>query len=89
MNKLFLIVFSQEIDREELTKYFETIPDIGFWFYNLPYSLFFRADISADQIAELIKKKFGETPNFIITEIDYRKADLSGWIPDDHGKYFF
>lgn len=88
MIKLYLILFSSDIKREELTKFFDINPQvINFWFYNLPSSVFIKSTLSASQLQAFILGKFGNTPSLFIIEVN-SQTNYSGWIDKDHLQYF-
>lgn len=88
MDKLYLIVFSTELNREALTSYFDIHPEaISFWFYNLPSSVFVRSNYSAQQLQSFIQNRFGTVPNLFVIELQ-KDANFTGWIPSEHLKYF-
>ena len=88
MIKLYLIVIASDIDREELTKFFDQNPiPINFWFYNLPSSVFVKSPWTAQQLQNLIQSKFGKGPAMMIVELN-SNTNYAGWIDKDHHKYF-
>ncbi len=83
MGKLFLLVFNYEINRDELTKFFDLRSEIIFWFYNLPNSIFIRSNLGSKELSELVESKTG-FKNHIVVEV----AGFWGRLPQEHWKYF-
>jgi len=80
--KLFLIVFSKKVDRDDVTAIFDGRSD-SFWFYNLPNSIFLKSTLSSKEIYNLIEEGIGSERCFI-TEV----KNHWGRLPKDHWKYF-
>jgi hypothetical protein len=83
MVKLYIIIFSIDIDREQLIKYLETISGINFWFYNLPNSVFIKSTLDSKNISGLIESRFGLKNHVVIQMESYW-----GRVANDHVKYF-
>ncbi len=79
----FLVIFSEAVNRDELTKYLDKRPEIEFWFYNLPNSIFIKTQLSAKQLSELIESQFGQQTHFVA-----RISDSYGRLPPDHWPHF-
>jgi len=88
MIKLYLILFSADLNREELTKFFDQNPAaINFWFYNMPSSIFVKSFWSAFQLQEFILNKFGRAVSVLVVELN-SNTNYAGWLNKDHHKYF-
>jgi hypothetical protein len=86
--KLYLILFTVDLNRVELTKFLDQNPvAINFWFYNLPSSVFVKSPWTAVQLQELIQSKFGKTPSMLIVELN-SDTNYAGWITKDHHPHF-
>ena len=84
MNKTYLILLSTDYDRDKVKAFFDQHPSVSFWFFNLPYSIFLRTTMSAQQVSQLLTTHFGENRHFV-TEVT---ANRWGILPKNHWKYF-
>jgi len=81
MNKIYLIVLSTDYDRDNVVKFLDEHSDkVSFWFISLPYSIFAKSTLSAEELYTLITAKFGENLIFI-TEL---KGNFKGRLPKDN-----
>lgn len=85
MNRLYLISFSPEYDRDKLTTFFDTQGWVIFWFYNLPNSVFVASPKSSQEIYNIIVSRFGEHQIFINEVVANRHF---GRLPTEHWKFF-
>ena len=82
MKKLYLLVFGQNIEREELTSFLSSVHDCGPWFYSIPNSVFVYSLLNAEELYACVAKHFHEHGNMFVTEVPYHNSQ--GWIPDRH-----
>jgi len=68
MNVTFLIVYSSQIDRDELIKYIETLPGHKLWFYTLPNSVFVNSSLGVKELSDYIHKKY-KVESFLVTQL--------------------
>jgi len=68
MIKLYVLVLSSAYNKDEVSKFLDTKPEINFWFSSLPSSIFIKTEISSRAISELIREQFGVELHFI-TEV--------------------
>jgi hypothetical protein len=85
-DKLYLVIFSgEDFTREQLCALFDGMPEVKFWFYNIPNSVFVIAGYSSKELSVAIDAKFGTRGRHFITPVD------TGWwgrLPGEHWEYF-
>jgi hypothetical protein len=84
MDSVYLCVFEEKLDRNDLTKFLDGRPDvIKFWFWNLPHSVFIRSTLSPAELSAILESRFGQFRHFVAqTYAGY------GRLPKDHWQYF-
>ena len=82
MRKLYLIVYDDKVNRDELTAFLTTIPNSGPWFYSIPQSIFEYSSLSATELYKQISKAFPLHGRFFITAVPYHASQ--GWLPNNH-----
>ena len=86
MENLYLIVFQSENDLKKITDLFDS-HNLGFWFYNLPHSVFLKSKKNAKEIFDVLDPL--ELKNFVITKVNKKVGiDYFGRLPKEHWKHF-
>lgn len=85
-NRTYLISFlGDHFSRDELIDWLDDQPEIGFWFYNLPNSVFITShSLTAKQISIMIREEFGDARHVV----SLVGNDYYGLLPKEHWDYF-
>jgi hypothetical protein len=86
MNKQYLILLPQSLNRDEIIKKLQAENAISFWFYNLPSSFYVRSHLSSNQIVEVIKKHYN-VERIMVIHI-FKGLEYSGIVPQEHVRFF-
>jgi hypothetical protein len=81
--KLYLII-CPNYDREKLKDFLTESQIISDWFYNMKDTLFIKSTLSAQEIGQKIRSKFGDQTYFITSV----SSNYWGILPGDHWKKF-
>lgn len=76
---------SAEHDRDKVIDFLEKSNKIYQWFYSLPYSIFIKSNLAAEDLSNLIESNFGQKRIFI-TEINH--SNYWGRMPEEHWNLF-
>lgn len=82
MKNLFMIVFSGNIQRQEVTNFFDGDENFGAWFYSMPNSIFVYTKLAAKEISGLLEQKLGRAERHMIVKLT--NTEYYGRIPNDH-----
>ncbi|MCR5752138.1 MAG: hypothetical protein K6G91_09250 [Kiritimatiellae bacterium] len=82
MKKLYLVVLSAAISRDEVIRSLEGDDVFGVWFYSMANSLFIYSSLTADLVYEAIKKVVPNDERFFVTEVNL--GNCQGWMPKKH-----
>jgi len=82
MNKLYLILLPNGVNRDDVKNYLSSENIITFWFYNLPSSLFVRSNFNSKYIANAIVNKFNNDRILVVNLA--KEMDFYGLIPKEH-----
>lgn len=86
MEKLYLIVFQNNDDMKKITDLIDSV-NLGFWFYNMPHSIFLKTSKTAKEIFDVLDAL--KLNRFIITKINKKvEDDYYGRLPSEHWKHF-
>jgi hypothetical protein len=83
--KSYLILLAANLDREQVVDYLSSLEGTGDWFFNLPNSFFIQSSLSAAELSNQIKEKFGKVRHFI-TEVHENRQGL---LPKEHWTRFY
>ena len=82
MSTSYLILLRPTVDREDFTKYWDSVRPTDDWFYMMPNSIFITTDLTSRQISELIMKKYGNIDH-VVTKVT---KDTWGWAVEEYWK---
>lgn len=64
--RLYLIVLSADHDREKVSKFIDTHPQFGYWFFELPYSIFVKSSLTSREIWQIIEAEYGIKSGIVV-----------------------
>ena len=82
MKKLYLIVFSVSISREDILDVLEKSNGMGIWFYSMANSVFVFSSLSAQEVFNEIKKAIPENERIFVSEV--KQDNCQGRLPSSH-----
>jgi hypothetical protein len=87
MSHLYLVVLGADFDRERVVEYLDQQPGMAMWFYSMPHSFFIESSRSAQEISDLIKRKWpASNRRHFVTRVS--REDHQGWMPADQWAIF-
>lgn len=81
MKKLYLVLISATISREQLIHNLEKDSRFGLWFYSIANSFFIYSSLDADGVCDEIKKTVSQDERMFVVEVG---SNCQGWIPGSH-----
>lgn len=85
MIKLYLVVFDDEYNQQEIAAFLDTQSSIEHWFHSFPNSIFVKTALSAKELFFLVENHFKHSSSLVVTELH---GNIFGRMYADHWKYF-
>ena len=83
MSDLYLLVYAPtRFVNTELGAFLDNHPQITYWFFNMPNSMFIATHMTAKELSELLRNGFGHFRHFITPVA--KSGSSYGYLPKDH-----